>query len=82
MAQHPHRKAHPAGIRTEADMWRSLLAKVESEGFDYALNEYSGEVCAVDTQMRALVQTYVSSREAIQVYLGARQEEVEHNLTP
>ena len=72
--------SHPAGIRTEADMYSSLLDKVESEGFDYAVREYSSEVCAIDDAMRPLVDAYSSSREAVQAYLEAKAQEIGREL--
>jgi hypothetical protein len=66
--------AHPAGIRTEADMWRSFLERIDTDGLDYALfTDHGGEeITAIDTTMRTLVQSYRSSRDTIEHYLAAR----------
>ena len=72
--------SHPAGIRTEADMWHSFFDKIEAEGFDYALSDYSNEVCAIDTRFRALVAAHISTRAVIETYLAARGQELDREL--
>ena len=73
--------AHPSGIRREADMWRTFFDKVETEGLDYAISDYSAELTAIDTTMRALVQSYTSSRQEIERYLAARRADPDLDLS-
>lgn len=58
--------------KTKGEIWQAFADKIAYEGFDYAVRDYSGEVCQIDPNFRALVEAHNSAKAAIEEYVSKR----------